>query len=148
MGGQGGDPAQSLTGSLCRAAGEAFNGHPQCVPIQPQTVPIDGVKDTRKQLPLRLAWAITIHKSQGMTIKHGQVIHKSVIDLGTKEFQAGLTFVALSRHGDWGDFAFAEFTPDKIRLLRVPLGCNWDARVLEGYRQSLAAASTLAEYQQ
>ena len=69
-----------------------FNGKPHHVAIEPQTVPIDGRKDTRRQIPLRLAWAITIHKSQGMTIKQGQVLTKSVIDLGDREFQSGLSF--------------------------------------------------------
>ena len=43
-----------------------------------------------KQLPLRLAWAVTIHKSQGMTFE------KAVIDAG-KAFAPGQVYVALSR---------------------------------------------------
>ena len=45
---------------------------------------------SRLQLPLKLAWAVTIHKCQGMTL------NKEVVDLGKKEFSAGLTFVACS----------------------------------------------------
>ena len=39
---------------------------------------------------MKLAWAITIHKAQELTLD------KVVIDIGKKEFSAGLTFVASS----------------------------------------------------
>lgn len=43
------------------------------------------------QLPLKLAWGVTIHKSQGLSLKEIEV------DLGYGAFSPGQTYVALSR---------------------------------------------------
>ncbi|XP_059064702.1 uncharacterized protein LOC131856794 [Cryptomeria japonica] len=58
--------------------------HPNDIPIAPIA------PSTRTQIPLTTAWAITIHKSQGLTLD------KATIDLGNTEKQ-GLTFTAISR---------------------------------------------------
>ena len=50
----------------------------------------DTVLATVKQVPLRCAWAITIHKSQGMTL------NRAVMDL-RRTFAPGMGYVALSR---------------------------------------------------
>ena len=55
---------------------------------------------SRLQLPLKLAWAVTIHKSQGLTLD------KVVIDVGKREFSSGLTFVACSRVCQLQDILF------------------------------------------
>ena len=73
------------------------------------TVPITPLRRTwfsttkqcsRLQIPLKLAWAVTIHKSQGLTLD------KAVIDVGKKEFSTGLTFVACSRVCQLTDLLF------------------------------------------
>ena len=46
---------------------------------------------TFTQYPIKLAWAVTIHKSQGQTFE------KAIIDLDTGSFAYGQTYVALSR---------------------------------------------------
>ncbi|QHI37514.1 ATP-dependent DNA helicase UvrD2 [Kordia antarctica] len=50
----------------------------------------NNIEGTYTQIPLRLAWAITIHKSQGLTFE------KAIID-AEASFAHGQTYVALSR---------------------------------------------------
>ena len=51
---------------------------------------------------LALAWAVTIHEAQGLTL------NKAVVDVGTKEFSTGLMFVACSRVRHLSDLAFVQ----------------------------------------
>lgn len=71
-----------------------------------------GTNCYRTQFPIVLAWAITIHKSQGMTLD------KAVIDFGEKEFSCGLTYVALSRMKCWSGVAIdPPITFERLQLI-------------------------------
>ena len=76
--------------------------HDGTVPITPlrRTWSSSRGQCSRLQLPLKLAWAVTIHKSQGLTLD------KVVIDVGKREFSSGLTFVACSRVRQLKDLLF------------------------------------------
>ena len=52
---------------------------------------IESTTASFKQIPLILAWAVTIHKAQGLTLEDVR------IDLGRGAFAMGQTYVALSR---------------------------------------------------
>jgi ATP-dependent exoDNAse (exonuclease V) alpha subunit len=64
-----------------------------------------GTTLARTQYPLALAWAMTIHKSQGLTLL------KAIIELGPKEFAPGLSFVAISRVKTLAGLAFKSSFP-------------------------------------
>lgn len=73
------------------------------------------------QFPLTLGWAITIHKSQGMTLDTVR------IDMGNGSFCSGQTYVALSRCKTIGGI-----------YLDSPIKMGWvkaDPTILEFYRQ-------------
>ena len=84
------------------------------VPIAPlrRSWSSSGISCSRLQLPLKLSWAVTIHKAQGLTLD------KVVVDIGKKEFCAGLTFVAISRVRCMTDLLLSPpFTFQRLRNL-------------------------------
>ena len=52
---------------------------------------LNEISCTCKQFPLMLAYAVSIHRSQGI------ILDKAIVNLGDNEFQVGLMYVALSR---------------------------------------------------
>jgi ATP-dependent DNA helicase PIF1 len=68
----------------------------------------DGVLAARAQVPLRLAWAITIHKSQGMSLDYLEVS----LD---QTFETGQVYVALSRARTLDGLRVLGFHPGKVR---------------------------------
>jgi energy-coupling factor transporter ATP-binding protein EcfA2 len=76
---------------------------------------------TFNQFPVALGWAITIHKSQGMTLEN------LTLDLGSGAFCEGQTYVALSRAKTIEGITLA--TPISLNDVKV------DRAVLDFYRQ-------------
>jgi len=62
------------------------------------------------QIPLILAWALTIHKSQGSTLDSAE------IDVGSGIFECGQTYVALSRVKDMNGLYLTSFDVNKIKI--------------------------------
>jgi ATP-dependent DNA helicase PIF1 len=71
-----------------------------------ETIPGVGVS----QVPLILAWALTIHKAQGATLDIAE------IDVGSGVFECGQTYVALSRIKNLEGLYLTSFDSSKIRI--------------------------------
>jgi ATP-dependent DNA helicase PIF1 len=71
-----------------------------------ENVPNFGIK----QIPLIYAWAITIHKAQGVSLDMAQ------IDAGSNIFECGQTYVALSRVKSLEGLFLTALNPQKIKV--------------------------------
>ena len=64
----------------------------------------------REQFPLILAYAVTIHKCQGLSLD------RAIIDLSEKVFSAGMAYVALSRVRTLSGLHLIAFDPASIKV--------------------------------
>ncbi|KAJ3556482.1 hypothetical protein NM688_g2009 [Phlebia brevispora] len=79
-----------------------------CVPAQFEVTNAEGLVQARRdQVPLILAWALSIHKSQGQTLERVRV------DLG-RIFEKGQAYVALSRATSIDRLQVLHFDPGKV----------------------------------
>ena len=76
-----------------------------------------------KQIPLRLAWAITVHKSQGMTLDAAQV------DL-SKCFERGMGYVALSRVRSLSGLRVLGFNDMALKVDEETLAFDQELKIL------------------
>ena len=113
---------------------------PRSVPIIPQTNESDlyGSSHERQQLPLKLSWAITIHKSQGLTLD------KAWVDIGKSEKFTGLTYVALSRVRRLEDLIIEPMTLERLQSIKQKNSFKY--RVLEKKRLDGLAMITVNPY--
>ncbi|RNF15763.1 PIF1 helicase-like protein [Trypanosoma conorhini] len=101
-----------------QAQGEAFpvvclaskGGEEVVVPrVRMDVLASDGrVVAARTQIPLQLAWALTVHRVQGMTLPMARV------ELNASFFECGQAYVALTRVRRREDLALTEFDPSAI----------------------------------
>ena len=96
------------TGTLCQPKVKFTNGVIFLMPVhfvQSDEYPTLAIG----QIPLTLAWALTIHKIQGATLAMAQM------DIGQTIFEYGQTYVALSRIQSLDGLYLSSFEPGRIR---------------------------------
>jgi len=105
--------SQGIVTSFCSATGFPIvkfnNGIEKVMPRHTwlsDKIPGIGVS----QVPLILAWALTIHKSQGATLDTAE------IDVGSGIFECGQTYVALSRVKSLDGLYLTSFDAKRIRI--------------------------------
>ncbi|ESK98247.1 dna repair and recombination protein pif1 [Moniliophthora roreri MCA 2997] len=79
-----------------------------CIPLEFEVVNASGGMEARRdQVPLILAWALSIHKSQGQTLERVKVDLRNI-------FEKGQAYVALSRATTMEHLQVLNFDPSKV----------------------------------
>ena len=112
----------------------------KCIPVPHKVFECvaDGKYLSRQKMPLRLRYAMTIHKSQGQTLT------KAVVDLGNGEKVAGCTFVATSRVRSIHDIVFEPMTFDRLKA--IGRSKNMQKRLEAEERLKVLAEKTVQTY--
>jgi ATP-dependent exoDNAse (exonuclease V) alpha subunit len=125
-----------MNGTLGEVTGYSDNGFPlvkvtsgEVIEAEPEEWKIEDEKGKTlalfNQVPLRLAWAITVHKSQGMTLDAAE------IDL-RKTFEKGQGYVALSRLKTLESLVLLGFNETAIMVDELALRADARFRELSG----------------
>ena len=118
------------------------NKIPSLVSIAPVTISVSSGNSVheRQQLPLKLAWALTIHKSQGLTLPQAWV------DIGKSEQTLGITYVALSRVKQLSPLIVEPMTFDRLKSINK--SANLKYRQEEEHRLKQKSETTKCFFQQ
>ena len=99
---------------------------------------------SRINFPLLLAYSMTIHRSQGVTMQ------RIMINIGDREFACGLTYTAVSRVRSLKDLAFYPF-PNFDRFARLRIHNNFvqlRKEIVKRQRSAAALATELDELEE